>query len=114
MCTVQTYELHQGVNTNVRFQLQRESAYTVRVLLSTATNWTISDQVRIYSPPEQDHRTLNPRTLHNVAAKDSHPQWSPVNCEPMHTTNTTYTISLQNEPILLTLDAYDSAMIATL
>ena len=41
-------------------------------------------------------------------------QWSLINVEPMHVTNTTYTFTLQNWPLLLTLDAYEDAMIVAL
>jgi hypothetical protein len=109
MCTVQTFALHQAVNTNVRFQVQRESPCTVRFLLNSATNWTTGDRVRI-NYPGKHHLTLNPPVLRYMATKQSNMgpvlQWSPVNSEPMHVSNTTYTITLEKWPLLLTLDAY--------
>ena len=117
MCTVQTFALHKAVNTNVRFQLQRESPCTVRSLLGSAANWTIGDEVRI-NYPQQHHPTPNPPVLRYMATEQSNMgpvlQWSPINVEPIHTTNTTYTITLQNWPLLLTLDAYEDAMIVAL
>jgi len=117
MCTVQTFALLEAVNTNVRFQLQRESPCTVRFLLSSAANWTIGDEVRI-NYPQQHHPTPNSPVLRYMATEQSNMgpvlQWSPINVEPIHTTNTTYTITLQNWPLLLTLDAYEDAMIVAL
>jgi len=117
MCTVQTFALHKAVNTNVRFQLQRESPCTVRFLLSSAANWSTGDEVRI-NYPGKHHPTLNSLVLLYMATKQSNigpvAQWSPVNVEPMHVTNTTYTITLKNWPLLLTLDAYEDAMIVSL
>ena len=112
MCTVQTFALHQAVNTNVRFQLQRESPCTVRFLLNSATNWTTGDRVRI-NYPGKHHPTPNPPVLRYMATKQSNMgpvlQWSPINIEPMHVSNTTYTITLEKWPLLLTLDAYSHA-----
>ena len=111
MCTVQTIALSKGVNTNVRFHLQRPSPCSVRSILRSAVNWTTGDQVRIYHP-SSGHGTLNPFTLRYVGAKmqqlQSLLQWSPVNIEPTHQIDTTYTITVQRIPLLLTLDTYDA------
>jgi len=106
MCSVQKIALSTGINTNVRFQVQRESPCTVRFLLGSANNWTVGDTVSIQYGEDT---TLNPVVLQCVDTQPGKlgpiPLWSPVNVQPMHQANSVYTITVQVGPLLLKLDS---------
>jgi len=108
MCSVEKIALSTGINTNIHFQLERESPCTVRFLLGSAQNWTIGDSVRMQYG---EHTTLNPKVLHFLGTKPGefgpNPLWSPVNVQPMHRTDSIYTTTVQAGPFLLKLDMYD-------
>jgi len=84
-------QLDTGVNWKVTFAVQRREAHTVRALLESADNWTVSDSVRMY---DDGISRLNPvvlRVIGDAAATNATQrdwQWSPVNTMPIRGNHT--------------------------